>query len=106
MNPELYEMERNKTRYSNLKENIKYAINVLSATSFKDDFSQAKKNANEGYKINGNSKVANSIESCRENVNQTLENLRKLYNLVSGELSELKEDIRIYNEEQNGNNQC
>lgn len=99
MNPELYEMERNKTRYSNLKENIKYAINVLSATSFKDDFSQAKKAASDGYKLNGNSKVTNSIENCRDDVNRTLEKLRKLYSLVSGELSDLKEDIRNYDEE-------
>ncbi len=99
MNPELYEMERNKTRYSNLKENIKYAINVLSATEFKDDFEQAKKAANEGYSINGNNKVVNSLESCGNNVNLVVNNLKKLYNLVSSSLSDLREDISNYEEE-------
>lgn len=99
MNPELYEMERNKARYSNLKENIKYAINVLSATSFKDDFLEAKKVSSDGYKLNGNSKVSNSIESCRGDVNNTLEKLKRLYGLVSGALDDLKEDIRNYGEE-------
>lgn len=99
MNPELYEMERNKTRYSNLKENIKYAINVLSATSFKDDFQQAIKAANDGYVLNGNSKAANSIENCRNNVNLVTDKLRKLYNQVSGALIDLREDIENYEEE-------
>ncbi len=99
MSPELYEMQRDKTRYSNLKENIKYAINVLSATGFKDDFEQAKKAARDGYVINGNSKVVNSIENCRNDVNLAVNKLRKLYNLVSGSLTDLKEDIRNYEEE-------
>ena len=92
-------MERNKTRYSNLKENIKYAINVLSATSFKDDFQQAIKAANDGYVLNGNSKAANSIENCRNNVNLVTDKLRKLYNQVSGALIDLREDIENYEEE-------
>lgn len=99
MNFELYEMEKNKTRYSNLKENIKYAINVLSATSLRDNFSSIKKTSSENYRLNGNSRVANSIENCRNDIDQTLEKLRKLYNLVSGSLSDLKEDIRNYEEE-------
>lgn len=99
MNPELYEMERNKTRYGNLKENIKYAINVLSATSFKDDFQQSIKAANDGYVLNGNSKAANSIENCRNNVNLVTDKLRKLYNQVSGALIDLREDIENYEEE-------
>lgn len=96
MNPELYEMERNKTRYSNLKENIKYAINVLSATSFRDDFSSAGQAANEGYKLNGISKAANLIGDCRNDVDYIIENLNKLYNVVSGSLDDLKQDIRNY----------
>ncbi len=98
MNPELYEMERNKTRYSNLKENIKYAVNVLSATGFKDDFSSAKRAANEGCKLNGNSKASDLIEDCRDDVESILSNLRKLYSLVSGSLDNLKRDIRNYEE--------
>ncbi len=99
MSPELYEMERDKTRYSNLKENIKYTINVLSATGFKDDFEQSKKAARDGYVINGNSKVVNSIETCRNDVNLVINKLKNLYNFVSGSLTDLKEDIKNYDEE-------
>lgn len=99
MNSELYELERNKSRYNNLKENIKCSINVLSKTSFKDNLSLALSSAKNNYTINEECEPANTIQSCINTIDKTLGWLNSLYNSVGRALDNTNKLINNYEEE-------
>lgn len=99
MYSELYELERKKTRYRNLRDNFKNASNILTNVSFKDDMNILKSSVSKNCKINDISDLAAQVTSCSQLVANVVEKLNTLYNSSCNSIYRLDNEINNYEEE-------
>lgn len=93
MDFDLYELERKKSRYTSLKENLRKTVNTLSSTNLSDNFATAAREAKNSYSVNYESSIMNEISACNDLTKTLLEKARTMYSNASYSLDKVNTEI-------------
>ena len=90
----LYELYNKRTKYRTLRENVTYAINVLSNNNSVDDsISAAESILSVNYLVNELPCKGNLLKEIRESVSADLSNLESCFSSISSKIYALSTEI-------------
>lgn len=88
----LYELNRDKSRYTSVKENLKQITNILSKSDLYDNLSDASRSIRNNFLLNDSSKDS-KITSIKNNIKSQKEILNSIYNSVNNKLKNINQQI-------------
>lgn len=88
----LYELNRDKSRYSSVKDNLKQINTILSRTDLYDNISAASKSIRNNFLLNDSSKDE-QINIIRNNIKQQRDVLNSIYTNINNKIKMINQQI-------------
>lgn len=97
----LYQLNSDKTKYKNLKINLKSISFALSSSSLNSDLDQAAINLKNNYSVDSNFKYYDKIKNIVSGINNDCSSLANIINDINSKINSINKGIEELN---NGNN--
>lgn len=91
---ELYELNRDKNKYKNLRNNLSKIYDILSSSDLRDDLSAAASVLQNNYTIDNNSKYSRPINNIKDSINDNRMQLNNIIRDVDLKINNINKDIR------------
>lgn len=94
---ELYELNRDKNKYKNLRNNLSKIYDILSSSDLRDDLSAAASVLQNNYTIDNNSKYSRPINNIKDSINDNRMQLNNIIRDVDLKINGINKDIKELN---------
>lgn len=90
---ELYELNRDKNKYKNLKNNLSRIYEILSSSDLRNDLSTAASVLQNNYTIDNNSKYSRPINNIKDSIDDSRVLLNNIIKDVNLKINNINKDI-------------
>ena len=91
---DLYTLNKDKKKYSNLKYNLNKIYNILSRTDVSSDLNSASSILLKNYTINNNSKYYKEINNIRDDIFSSKKEILNIINNIDYKINNINKSIR------------
>ena len=91
---ELYELNRDKNKYKNLKYNLSKIYEILSSSDVRNDLLTAASVLQNNYTIDNNSKYSKSISNIKDSIDENRALLNSIIKDINAKINDIDKDIR------------
>lgn len=91
---ELYELNRDKNKYKNLKYNLSKIYEILSSSDVRNDLLMAASVLQNNYTIDNNSKYSRSISNIKDSIDENRALLNNIIKDINAKINDIDKDIR------------
>lgn len=95
---ELYELNRDKNKYNNLRNNLSKIYEILSSSDLKNDLSTAASVLQNNYTIDNNSKYSKPIVNIKDSIESYSPLLKNIINDLGFKVNDINKNIRELNQ--------
>lgn len=90
---ELYELNKDKNKYKNLKNNLSIIYEILSSSDLRNDLSTAASVLQNNYVIDNNSKYSRPINNIKDSIDDSKSLLNNIIKDVNLKINNISKDI-------------
>lgn len=90
---ELYELNKDKNKYKNLKNNLSIIYEILSSSYLRNDLSTAASVLQNNYVIDNNSKYSRPINNIKDSIDDSKSLLNNIIKDVNLKINNISKDI-------------
>ena len=89
-----YELNKDKNKYKDMKENVNKMINVLSSNNVSDNIQRAINSINRDYNVNGNPVKEKILSNQKEKVYNCIVKLKEIKQVIDNKIDSINDDIK------------